>query len=206
MTDPAPLTPERVTTSLGGAPSGWTEPRIERLRELWESGLPTRKIGLEMGISKNSVIAKARRLGLSSRAQPLSTKRPAILSRQRSERKRIIARTVREVRRPRRNRNRKRIASSRPAEFRYVNSGNKLDRMLITFGRRLELPICHSDHALPFIARERNQCAYPLWTDTTLPAERMVCGAPTLSFGDDYSCSWCSHHFAIVTEPRRAEA
>ena len=51
--------------------SPWTAQRDDQLRALWASGLPTKAIGAAMGISKNSVIGRAHRLGLPPRESPL---------------------------------------------------------------------------------------------------------------------------------------
>lgn len=43
----------------------WTDERIALLRKLVDDGLSCRLIGLELGCSRNSIIGKAHRLGLS---------------------------------------------------------------------------------------------------------------------------------------------
>lgn len=52
----------------------WTPERITRLKELWLEGLPARRIGNLMGCSKNTIIGKARRLGLPRRESPIKRK------------------------------------------------------------------------------------------------------------------------------------
>jgi len=42
----------------------WTPEREAKLKELWESGKPTTQIACLMGVSRNSIIGKASRLGL----------------------------------------------------------------------------------------------------------------------------------------------
>lgn len=42
----------------------WNEARVKRLKELWEAGLSASLIGDELGVTRNSVIGKAWRLGL----------------------------------------------------------------------------------------------------------------------------------------------
>jgi GcrA cell cycle regulator len=44
----------------------WSENEIKRLKELWMEGLTTRVIGQHLGVSKNSVVGKIRRLGMSN--------------------------------------------------------------------------------------------------------------------------------------------
>ena len=49
----------------------WTDARIERLRKLWEDGLTTVKIAADLGngLTRNAVIGKVHRLGLSGRVR-----------------------------------------------------------------------------------------------------------------------------------------
>lgn len=48
----------------------WTDERVELLKKLWDDGLSASKIAAELGgITRNAVIGKAHRLGLSGRAK-----------------------------------------------------------------------------------------------------------------------------------------
>lgn len=50
---------------------GWTDERVERLRRLWEDGLSASQIAAQIGgVSRNAVIGKVHRLGLSGRVKP----------------------------------------------------------------------------------------------------------------------------------------
>lgn len=49
----------------------WTPELIATLESLWNAGLTTTEIGRRMGMSKNAVIGKAHRLGLSGRPSPI---------------------------------------------------------------------------------------------------------------------------------------
>jgi len=49
----------------------WPDASTARLRVLWAEGLGTKQIGAELGVSKNSIIGKARRLGLAPRPNPV---------------------------------------------------------------------------------------------------------------------------------------
>ena len=42
----------------------WTDDMNERLRDLWEEGHITAEIGRRLGVSKNAVVGRARRLEL----------------------------------------------------------------------------------------------------------------------------------------------
>jgi hypothetical protein len=49
----------------------WGESSVNRLKTLWDQKLSTAQIGRVMGISKNAVVGKARRLGLEPRPSPI---------------------------------------------------------------------------------------------------------------------------------------
>jgi GcrA cell cycle regulator len=73
----------------------WTEERVELLRKLWQEGLSASRIAGELGgVSRNAVIGKVHRLGLSGRGQPSSS-----IKRQRKPR---LAQGAAAPRRPRR--------------------------------------------------------------------------------------------------------
>jgi GcrA cell cycle regulator len=55
----------------------WTDDRVEQLRKLWEAGLSASQIAAELGnITRNAVIGKVHRLGLSGRAKCTSSSAP----------------------------------------------------------------------------------------------------------------------------------
>jgi GcrA cell cycle regulator len=55
----------------------WSDDRVELLRKLWGEGLSASRIAVELGgISRNSVIGKVHRLGLSGRAKNPSSGLP----------------------------------------------------------------------------------------------------------------------------------
>ena len=52
----------------------WTDERVEALKRLWQEGLSASQIAVELGgITRNAVIGKVHRLGLSGRGQPTTT-------------------------------------------------------------------------------------------------------------------------------------
>jgi len=53
-------------------PSPWTPERLATLRAEWATDASTAEIGRRMGISKNAVIGRARRLRLPSRGSPIN--------------------------------------------------------------------------------------------------------------------------------------
>ena len=52
--------------------SVWDEKQLEKLKKLWDEGLPITKIGLKLGVSRNAIAGKAHRLGLPKRNSPIS--------------------------------------------------------------------------------------------------------------------------------------
>ena len=49
----------------------WTDERVERLKTLWSEGLSASQIAAELGaVTRNAVIGKVHRLGLSGRSKP----------------------------------------------------------------------------------------------------------------------------------------
>ena len=61
---------------------GWTEERVELLKKLWNEGLSASQIAGRLGgVTRNAVIGKVHRLGLSGRVTPtrtLGTRRPRV--------------------------------------------------------------------------------------------------------------------------------
>jgi GcrA cell cycle regulator len=57
---------------------GWTDERVEVLKKLWLEGLSASQIAKQLGgVTRNAVIGKVHRLGLSGRAAPSQPTRPA---------------------------------------------------------------------------------------------------------------------------------
>jgi GcrA cell cycle regulator len=57
---------------------GWTDERVTMLKKLWLEGLSASQIAKQLGgVTRNAVIGKVHRLGLSGRAAPSQPSRPA---------------------------------------------------------------------------------------------------------------------------------
>ncbi len=52
----------------------WTDEMVEELKRLWAEGVTTGEIGRRLNISKNSIVGKVHRLGLSGRPSPIKRK------------------------------------------------------------------------------------------------------------------------------------
>ncbi len=66
--------------------SEWTEDRVETLKDLWQRGYTARQIAEKLGgVTRNAVIGKAHRMGLSSKPSPVKKQTPIqIVSHERS--------------------------------------------------------------------------------------------------------------------------
>ena len=63
-----------VNTRGGQAHMSWTDERVETLRKLWLGGHSASQVAAELGgVTRNAVIGKVHRLGLSGRGQPTSS-------------------------------------------------------------------------------------------------------------------------------------
>ena len=49
----------------------WNDENVEKLRDLWDQGLPPAQIGKLLGFTKNAVVGKAHRIGLERRPSPI---------------------------------------------------------------------------------------------------------------------------------------
>ncbi|MDF1722126.1 MAG: GcrA family cell cycle regulator [Minwuia sp.] len=57
--------------------AGWTEERVTRLKDLWGTGMTAAQIAEQLGnVTRNAVIGKANRLGLSKPGRPRAAKAP----------------------------------------------------------------------------------------------------------------------------------
>jgi GcrA cell cycle regulator len=58
---------------------GWTDERVEQLKQLWAEGLSASQIARQLGgVTRNAVIGKVHRLGLAGRATPARAERPRL--------------------------------------------------------------------------------------------------------------------------------
>src|SRR6266545_4850911 len=68
------MTTQYLGTICGASEAGmeWTEQRIEMLRRLWGQGQTASQIAVALGgVTRNAVIGKAHRLGLTGRPSPI---------------------------------------------------------------------------------------------------------------------------------------
>lgn len=64
---------------MNAAIGGWTDERVTALKKLWLDGLSASQIAKQLGgVTRNAVIGKVHRLGLSGRAVPAAPQRPIL--------------------------------------------------------------------------------------------------------------------------------
>jgi GcrA cell cycle regulator len=77
MANPSPTLPSQAATGA----AGWTDEKVERLKILWADGYSASQIARELGVTRNAVLGKAHRSGLSNggvvRAKPAAPTRAA---------------------------------------------------------------------------------------------------------------------------------
>ena len=151
----------------------WTDDRVEQLKKLWEGGLSASQIAAELGnVTRNAVIGKVHRLGLSGRAKSPSSAAPR-------PRKARPAQHMMRVSRP-------------------VSRGNTA--LAHAFEVELEPdPIAH-DNVVPMSQRlsllELNEatCHWPIGDPSS--SEFFFCGGKALT-----SLPYCAHHSRIAYQP-----
>jgi GcrA cell cycle regulator len=158
----------------------WTDERVELLKKLWNDGLSASQIAGEIGsVTRNAVIGKVHRLGLSGRAKApgSSTPRP------------------RKPASPRLPPSSSQIAQS-------PRSPNALAPALKPLIEALAeaAPIPNPEIVIPFSERvtimelRENMCRWPLGDPTT--AEFRFCGAKS-----DSGVPYCTYHCRVAYQP-----
>ncbi len=67
-----PPTPKKKVATMA-----WTDERVDLLKKLWADGLSASQIARQLGdVTRNAVIGKVHRLGLSGRGSPARSERP----------------------------------------------------------------------------------------------------------------------------------
>ena len=150
----------------------WSDDRVEQLKKLWEGGLSASQIAAELGsVTRNAVIGKVHRLGLSGRAKSPASAAP----RQRK------ARPAQQMMRP------------RP-----VSRGNTA--LAHAFEVELEPDPIAYDNVVPISQRlsllELNEatCHWPIGDPAS--SEFFFCGGKALT-----SLPYCAYHSRIAYQP-----
>jgi len=155
----------------------WTDERVERLKKLWADGLSASQIAGELGgITRNAVIGKVHRLGLSGRAKAPSSSVP----RQRKPRAPSMFRAPRPMMRG------NTALAHMPAYDYDPDPEPELIENIIPIGQRCTL-----------LELDQEKCHWPIG-DPGQP-EFFFCGGKTPS-GNPY----CGYHARIAYQPPAA--
>jgi len=156
----------------------WTDDRIEVLKAHAASGLTSRQIGEEMNLSRNAVIGKLLRLGVSLSGSKVKPAPPVVPQRpQRPERRapldyQRVTRVVEEH------------VQIRPGK----NTERRAEVQVIEATEIVDLPPGESRFACTIERLGYGMCRWPLGQPA---ADMKYCGAPALG-------SWCEHHHSVV--------
>ncbi len=73
----------------------WTDERVEELKKLWAEGLSASQIARQLGgVTRNAVIGKVHRLGLSGRGSPSRSDRPKRITMPKPQAKPVMTKPV----------------------------------------------------------------------------------------------------------------
>ncbi|RYE32612.1 MAG: GcrA cell cycle regulator [Hyphomicrobiales bacterium] len=162
----------------------WTEERVELLKKLWSDGLSASQIAAELGsVTRNAVIGKVHRLGLSGRAK--SAAQPAS-PRSNAPRKATPARAPSHP-----------MANPAPTRGAHALAPDLSPEAEIEVATT---PLPSEDVVIPFSERvtimdlREYMCRWPMGDPTT--PEFRFCGARSQS-----GLPYCSHHARIAYQP-----
>ena len=151
----------------------WSDERVEQLKKLWEAGLSASQIAAELGnVTRNAVIGKVHRLGLSGRAKSPSSAAPR-------QRKARPAQHMMRVARP-------------------ISRGNTA--LAQAFEVELEPDPIAYDNVVPMSQRltllELNEatCHWPIGDPSS--SDFFFCGGKAL-----HSLPYCAHHSRVAYQP-----
>ena len=151
----------------------WTDERVELLKKLWTDGLSASQIAAELGgITRNAVIGKVHRLGLSGRAKSPSSSAP------RPRKPRAPGHMMR-LPRPSMRGN----TALAPIYETDLEAEPELIENIIPIGQRCTL-----------LELNESKCRWPIGDPGT--AEFFFCGGPPLE-----GVPYCSYHSRVAYQP-----
>jgi GcrA cell cycle regulator len=166
--------------------SPWTEERLATIRAEWATGASTAEIGRRMGITKNAVVGKARRMGLPSREAPaniVSPKSRGVVSRPAARAHRELP-TLSDTRAA--SPSRPRAASNSGALSSAVERPGSSPRVENLPGAGVETP--------PRRVFSHKQCQYITSSEARA---HLFCEAPVVENAKGRPSAYCAAHFEL---------
>lgn len=159
----------------------WSDEIIASLKRLWAKGLSASEIAAELGITRNAVIGKVHRLGLSGRQRSLPVQEHS-----------LAGASVTPQPKPRANKPVKtssrsgvHVAAPRPTVTRVTNHGNRFDRVEVFAPKPVRIMASVDDLNIPAEQRcaladlDAARCRWPVG-EPNAPGF-FFCGAPTVT-------------------------
>ena len=172
--------------SRGHPNSPWTDERNEQLKKLWNDGLSASQCAAKLGlVSRNAVISKVHRLGLSGRLNPLE------------ERKLRASRA--------KPQGRSSAGSRFNPTFSPKSRPSKAPTQPVTYE---EVIMSASLKPVLFVKRiERKECAWPLWGNSrNLPEDKKFCCGNPIAPGVQSYCACHARMSDNLHRPRKEAA
>ncbi|HEX2656184.1 MAG TPA: GcrA family cell cycle regulator [Xanthobacteraceae bacterium] len=155
----------------------WTDERVELLKKLWSDGLSASQIAAELGgITRNAVIGKVHRLGLSGRAKTPSSAAP------RPRKARQPSHMFRTMR-PATRGNTALASHAVPAYEMEVEAEPELIENVIPIGQRCSI-----------VELTEDKCRWPIGDPAQ--ADFFFCGGKSIT-----GLPYCGHHSRIAYQP-----
>jgi GcrA cell cycle regulator len=159
----------------------WNDERVELLKKLWNDGLSASQIAAELGgVTRNAVIGKVHRLGLSGRTKSQAAAAP----RPRSKAAAPVARTVVTRSMPTTQVRGNVVLAAQPVMEAYIEAEPEIRTdVVVPMSRRVQI-----------MELREGMCKWPM--GDPMSAEFVYCGGDC-NFGTPY----CTHHSAIAYQP-----
>jgi GcrA cell cycle regulator len=159
----------------------WTDERVELLKKLWNDGLSASQIAGELGgVTRNAVIGKVHRLGLSGRAKTQTAAAPRV--RKAPAAPAVRSAVTRSISAPQMRGNL--ALAAQPMMEAMVETAMELrPDVVVPMSRRVQI-----------MELREAMCKWPL--GDPMNADFVYCGADC-TFGTPY----CTHHSAIAYQP-----
>jgi GcrA cell cycle regulator len=156
----------------------WTDERVEYLKKLWNDGLSASQIAGELGgVTRNAVIGKVHRLGLSGRAKAPSISTPRV--RKAAPRQQ----TMRTVSMTTMSRGNTALAHQVQPVVQYQVETRPMEEVVVPMSRRVQI-----------MELKEAMCKWPIGDPTQ--SDFVFCGADC-NFGTPY----CTYHSSVAYQP-----